>query len=100
MFRQITTSELHSLLKEIKIDLIDIRNTDDYKLGHIGDALNIPRDKLMNNPNNYFSLNKNYYIICQSGEEGKKTGHSLSKLGYYIINVVGGYKEWRGKLEK
>ena len=50
--------------------------------------------KLINNPNDYINKEDIYYIYCQHGKTSLKTCIKLSKLGYNVINIMGGYDEW------
>lgn len=52
-----------------KVELIDIREDYEYKNGSIKSAKNIPMGMLLNEPNKYLNKDKEYYIMCQSGEE-------------------------------
>ena len=76
------------------IDLIDIRDRYLYNIGHIPYAINIPKNLLLMNPDNYLKKNKKYYIYCSYGLNSKKTCEILSKKGYDVINVIGGYNEY------
>ena len=49
------------------INLIDIRNTKDFKLGHITYAINISKNELMFNTSQYLNENVPYYIYCSKG---------------------------------
>lgn len=79
------------------IELIDIRETSEFKRGHIKKAKNIPMGNLLENPTKYLNSNKTYYIMCQSGGRSKITTNKLSKNGFNVVNVAGGFGSYIGK---
>lgn len=88
----ITIDELLPIID--KVNLIDIRNAQSYNNNHIGNAINIPFEKLIISPNQYLDPLKKYFIYCRCGITSKKTCQILSNLGYKVVNIVGGYEEW------
>lgn len=76
------------------INLIDIRSMEKYNDNHIPGAINIPKILLVKNYPKYLDKNKLYYIYCQKGEQSLKVCTLLRRLGYHVINVVGGYESW------
>ena len=78
------------------IKLIDIREPYETKSGSIKGAKKIPMGTLMGNPQQYLSKNDEYYIMCQSGMRSARTSLALSKLGYNVINVAGGFGSYKG----
>lgn len=72
-------------------NIIDIRDSYSYNMGHVYNAKNIPMDELLNNFDKYLSKNETYYIYCKSGIRSKKTCELLSTLGYKVINVIDGF---------
>ena len=74
-------------------NIIDIRDEEEYKKGHIYNAINIPVDKLLNNVGFYLNKNEKYYIYCARGYTSKKCSLILNTLGYNIVNVVDGYEK-------
>lgn len=76
------------------ISIIDIRNNQSFNNNHIPNAINIPYEKLIVNPNNYLERTKKYYIYCQKGITSKKITSILNNMGYQVINISGGYEEW------
>lgn len=80
-------------LKDLKkeYNIIDIRDSYSYNLGHVYNAVNIPMDILLNNPSKFLNKNDIYYIYCTSGIRSKKTCELLKLLGYKVINVIDGY---------
>lgn len=80
-------------LKDLKkeYNIIDIRDSYSYNLGHVYNAVNIPMDILLNNPSKFLNKNDIYYIYCTSGIRSKKICELLKLLGYKVINVIDGY---------
>ena len=71
-----------------KGQLIDVRQPEEYELGHIKNALlhsveNIETFKQ--------SKNKTYYVYCKSGNRSRKASQFLTQRGYNVVNLDGGY---------
>lgn len=79
-----------------KIELIDIRETYEYKSGSIQTAKNIPMGNLISEPNKYMQKDKTYYLMCQSGGRSNMASKALIKQGYDVINVAGGMGAYVG----
>lgn len=94
----VNVNDLASLLG--KINLIDIRESYEFKNGHLPTARNIPMDKILAEPDKYLDKDKQYYIICQSGGRSSRTSSKLKAMGFNVVNVSGGTSSYRGSLEK
>ena len=92
MYKSIKGSNLRSMLG--KVNIIDVRKNFLYNLGSIPGSRNIPFDFLMNNPEKYLNKNEEYYIYCTQGMESIKVCDKLSKKGYKVVNVLGGYQDF------
>lgn len=79
-------------IKQIENDvfIIDVRNKPMYDKGHIGNAINIPLESLLNNLDK-LDKNKTIYIHCQVGITSYNACCKLKALGYDVCNVMGGY---------
>ena len=79
-------------IKQIENDafIIDVRNKTMYDKGHIGNAINIPLESLLNNLDK-LGKNKTIYIHCQVGITSYNACCKLKALGYDVCNVMGGY---------
>ena len=75
------------------MNIIDIRNKNDYLLGHIPNAISIPYNDIFLNPSKYLNKNDLYYIYCRTGVTSKKLVNYLNKLGYNTVNIDGGYNK-------
>lgn len=92
----IDVNEIDTLIG--KINLIDIRETYEYKGGHLPSAKNIPMDTLLSIPEKYLEKTKEYHIVCHSGARSLRACRVLKENGFKVINVSGGIGRYRGKL--
>lgn len=83
-----------------KASIIDIREPYEYRSGSLRTAKNIPMGTLLNTPDQYLDKEKEYYILCQSGGRSGGACRMLSKLGYQVVNVVGGMGSYVGTKRK
>ena len=80
----------------IKTTTIDIRNKNEVLRGHIKGTKNVPMETLLANPDKYLTGDKKYYIMCQSGMRSKSTVKKLTKQGFNVVNLKGGFLGYRG----
>lgn len=79
------------------VEIIDVRNMDEYNTGHIANAKNVPLEGIDN-----ISYDKSTIIIlyCASGMRSMKAAEKLSKMGYTnLYNLDGGLLNWGFDLE-
>ncbi len=81
----------------LNFKIIDIRTTNEYEKYHIIDALNIPCNLLIQKHHLFLNNHTKYFIICKNGNLSYHTTKYLSRLGYKVINVIGGMDNWRGE---
>ena len=80
------------------LNLIDVREADEYASGHVPGATNLPLSDFLER---YGELDKekSYHIICQSGARSAQACAFLEEEGYDVTNVAGGTSAWLGDLE-
>lgn len=76
------------------INIIDIRTKEKYNNSHIPNAINIPYEQLLFEPSKYLNKDEPYYIYCAQGKTSFSVCNILTKLGYKIININGGYESY------
>lgn len=91
MINSISVSELKRLGD---VNLIDIRNVEQYNNNHIRNAININSNQLLINPDKYLNRSNKYYIYCQKGIQSRKLCQILINKGFNVINIQGGYEAW------
>ena len=94
MYKSINIKEINNIDIHSNNILIDIREKYEYILGNINNSINIPYNYLMILPEEYLSKNKKYYIYCESGTASRKLCLHLTNLGYDVVDLVGGYKDY------
>ena len=83
-------------IEKIKEDdlLIDVRRNDEFDLGKISNAINIPIDELRARMHE-IPKDKNIFIYCEAGLRGYLAQRILLQNGYdKVQNLSGGYHLW------
>lgn len=88
--KKISTEELEKLGNDAYV--IDVREVDEYKSGHINNAINVPLGGI----ENFVPKKQPIYVVCQSGMRSAHATKVLEKKGYDAINVSGGMNRWSG----
>ncbi|NLO35302.1 MAG: FAD-dependent oxidoreductase [Clostridiaceae bacterium] len=72
--------------------LVDVRTPEEFALGSINEAINIPLDEIRQRIQE-LPKDKKIYILCQVGLRGYLAARILTQLGYgQVYNLSGGYK--------
>ena len=95
--QKISAKDLYDKLQAEELQLIDVREVDEFTAGHISGAQNLPLSTL---PENYRELDKQipYHIICQKGGRSARACEFLESKGYEVTNVEGGVEAFPAKL--
>jgi len=86
------------LLNRDEAILLDVRDTNDYKAGHIVDALNIPHNKLSERLAE-LNTHKNKIIVVADklGQHAGHAGRLLREQGFEVRRLEGGMSEWQNQ---
>ncbi|GIO27493.1 rhodanese-like domain-containing protein [Ornithinibacillus bavariensis] len=83
-----------------KAQLIDVREPQEFKNGHILGARNIPVTQLKQRLVE-IRPDKPVYLYCASGARSQRAAQILHKKGYKDLNQLkGGFKKWTGKVKQ
>ena len=72
--------------------IIDVRTPDEYKSGHIENAINIEWQDIKTISSN-ISNDKKIYLYCRSGNRSGKATEILKNIGYKDVINIGGIKD-------
>lgn len=85
---------MSDFMKLSNVNVIDLRSVEKFNNSHIPGSINVPSDKLLLNPYDYINKDNKYYLYCQHGLTSRSVCSILSKLGFSVVNVEGGFEEW------
>lgn len=96
-FQMITDKELSSYILQSSTLIVDLRNPEDYRAGHIPGAVNIPFDAL---ETQLYRLDyyKQILLYCDRGNVSLLAARNLSKKGYPVIDISGGIHSYTGEI--
>ena len=98
MMKSKAVNDLAAEVEAKTLNLIDVREADEFAAGHLPGAINLPLSDFLER---YGELDKDksYHIICQSGARSAQACAFLEEEGYDVTNVTGGTIAWMGALE-
>ena len=76
--------------------IIDLRDPESFRRGHIYGAENYPFDELMQDPS-LLTGARPLLFYCSRGSESLLACNYYSRLGYQVFNVANGITYYRGK---
>ena len=77
--------------------LVDVREDDEFRSGHIPGAVSIPLSRI-----NTISLPKDapLFLYCLRGTRSKQAVGKLKAMGYQNVKSIGGIVSYKGQLER
>jgi rhodanese-related sulfurtransferase len=95
MVNTVTPEGLTALLASGPVDLIDVRNPDEYETGHIPGARLVPLETFRADPDAHLSRGVTTVFICAKGVRSMQAAKLADRFGYeHLYNLEGGTKEW------
>ncbi|MDL5375497.1 MULTISPECIES: rhodanese-like domain-containing protein [Exiguobacterium] len=95
--KTISTIELETLLQSNEtLNLIDVRETDEFAGGHIKQAKNVPLSEFGAKVDE-LDRSKPIHVICAAGGRSMNASAYLDSLGFDVVNVDGGMMSWTGE---
>lgn len=73
------------LMQENEYIIVDVRTREEYELGHIEKAINIPYDELDENVD--LEKDKIIFVYCKSGNRSKIAYNILKELDYTVYDL-------------
>lgn len=89
----IDAGSLHARIDDPSLFLLDVRNTSEFKQGHIPGATGAPYTRLASR---LADLPKDKQIIvnCQGGSRSARAVAFLERAGFKATNLAGGFQAW------
>ena len=96
--KNISHQELTIMVNRQDAKVIDVRSKDEFRKGHIVDALNVTLSEIKNNQTSTLEKFKASPIIlvCNAGMTSSQAAQLLVKQGFEnVYNLKGGMGEWQ-----
>ncbi|MGH7865661.1 MAG: molybdopterin-synthase adenylyltransferase MoeB [Candidatus Binataceae bacterium] len=97
--KQIDIDEARKMLERPGTVLIDVRESDEWRQGHIGEAVGIPRGYLELRVEEKVPDHTAAVILqCASGTRSLLAARTLREMGYEnVYNLTGGFNAWKDR---
>ncbi len=94
----VTTGGLVNMINKEDAVVIDIRDSSEFKLGHIPSALNIPYSSLDSRLAEVEAFkDRPVVVVCKIGQNAGAAGRKLKAKGFENVRrLAGGMTEWTG----
>lgn len=79
--------------------LIDIREKDEYRSGHIPGSINVPLSSIESITDVIVDRAAPVFVYCLSGIRAKKAVRKMESMGYTNVANIGGIKGYTGIVE-
>ena len=76
------------------IRLIDVREAEEYKNGHIAGSMNIALNELYRRTGLPSDKNTEIFVCCQSGTRSARAKEALLQMGYTRVFNIGSVRNW------
>jgi phage shock protein E len=92
---KLTAAELNEKLKFGKHPMvIDVRQPDEFRSGHIASAKLIPLNELHRRMKD-LPKGREIVCVCDSGTRSRSAAKTLAKEGFTVFDMQGGMQAWR-----
>lgn len=98
-FNTVPAKQLGDYIGQYNTIIIDLRDKDEYEAGHVPTAVNIPYESLDKYKYKLSDFNE-IILYCDRGSSSLLASRALSKLGYKVVNIYGGFHAYRGDISK
>ncbi|WP_370980164.1 rhodanese-like domain-containing protein [Agaribacterium sp. ZY112] len=90
--------ELARVVNANEAVMFDLRDSSEFKAGHIVDAINIPFAKLKDSDLELKKhKDKTLILIDKMGQHAPGAAKQLKEQGYIVVRLQGGMSEWQGQ---
>ena len=94
-YQQITPQEAKKIMDmETDIVILDVRTQEEYTSGHIKNAVCLPNEEILSEPDVLPDKTQQILVYCRSGNRSKQAAQKLADMGYVNDFEIGGILDW------
>lgn len=95
------TEQFQHIIQNPSTRLIDVRTPEEYKQGHIPQAMLIDvNNKRFKKKIGRLNRENAVAVYCKGGVRSLKAAEILKKNGFKVYNLKDGFQSWDGRVEK
>jgi len=95
MLETLTPAAAAELLATTRVDIVDVRDADEWLTGHLDGARLVPLDDLRADPEAHLSKASPILFVCAKGARSLTAAKLAERFGYAsIYSLDGGTREW------
>lgn len=93
--REVTAREAQPLQAQGDVAFLDVREPNEWNLGHIPGAVHIPRGTLETTIEQRLPRDRQIVLYCASGNRSALAADTLQQMGYEnVASMAGGWRDW------
>ena len=95
MVETLTPAAAAELLATTHVDIVDVRDADEWLTGHLDGARLVPLDDLRADPDAHLSKSAAILFVCAKGARSLTAAKLAERFGYAgVYSLDGGTREW------
>lgn len=100
MIKHLSSDRVESLARSGNGVIVDVRESSEYREGHIPRAKHISLTQLVYRLKEV-PKDRTVVVVCRSGNRSAKAAELLQEAGYRnVYNLAGGMDKWNGPISK
>lgn len=101
-YKKISSNEAMEIMKtETDFVILDVRTNDEFKEGHVVNAINIPNEIIDEDVSETLKDKDQLILVyCRSGNRSRQAAEKLIKFGYKNVVDFGGIQSYQGEIVK
>lgn len=94
-YEQISPQEAKKRMdNEEDVIILDVRTQEEYDSGHIKNAVCLPNEDILSEPDILPDKGQQILVYCRSGNRSKQAAQKLADMGYENVLEFGGILDW------
>lgn len=98
VYRSQMASEILQRMAKEKLNIVDVRELDEWNSGHIPGAVHVPLSEFGEQISK-INPSEETIVVCRSGGRSSRACEYLAHSGYNVINMLDGMLAWQGEIE-